>query len=139
VFSRAACNGYDDTCLRAGDGVGCLRHPDGRAGKRQVVGIKDVVQSIMLSIGNPTAIGEAFNVSGPSPFSYDVAAKYVSEKLDLPMVEFEVSEFNDFCIDMTKSRSVLGLNPEYDIFRIIDDAIAFRKAGRKRSDCLYPG
>jgi hypothetical protein len=55
------------------------------------------------------------------------------------MVEFEVSEFNDFCIDMTKSRSVLGLNPEYDIFRIIDDAIAFRKAGRKRSDCLYPG
>ena len=121
------------------DGVACLLHPGGRAGKRQVVGIKDVVKSLMLSIGNPTAIGEAFNVSGPAPFSYDVAAKYVSKKLDLPIVEFEVGEFNDFCIDMTKSRSVLGLNPEYDIFRIIDDAIAFRKAGKKRGDCLYPG
>ncbi len=121
------------------DAVACLLHSDGRAGKRQVVGIKDVVKSIMLSIGNPTAIGEAFNVSGPSPFSYDVASKYVSQKLDLPVVEFEASEFNDFCIDMTKSRSVLGLNPEYDIFRIIDDAIAFRKAGKKRTICLYPG
>ena len=121
------------------DAVACLLHPDGRAGKRQVVSIKDVVKSIMLSIGNPTALDEAFNVSGPTPFSYDAAAKYVSEKLDLPIVDFEVDEFNDFCIDMTKSRSVLGLNPEYDIFRIIDDAIAFRKAGKKRSDCLYPG
>ncbi len=121
------------------DGVACLLHPDGRPGKRQVVGIKDVVESIMLSIGNPTGIGEAFNVSGPSPFSYDVASKYVSQKLDLPVVEFTVSELHDFCIEMTKSRSVLGLNPQYDIFRIIDDAIAFRKAGKKRGDCLYPG
>ena len=121
------------------DAVACLRHPDGRAGKRQVVGIKDVVKSIMLSIGNPTAVGEAFNVSGPAPFSYDAVSKYVSEKLDLPIVEFEVSEYHDFCIDMTKARSVLGLNPEYDIFRVIDDAIAFRKAGKKRSECLYPG
>ncbi len=121
------------------DGVACLVHPDGEAGKRQLVGIKDVVKSIMLSIGNPTAIGEAFNVSGPSPFSYDVASKYVSEKLDLPVVEFEVSEFHDFCIDMTKSRSVLGFHPEYDIFKIVDEAIEFRKAGKKRSACLYPG
>ncbi|NIA06381.1 MAG: NAD-dependent epimerase/dehydratase family protein [Actinobacteria bacterium] len=121
------------------DAVACLLHPDGRAGKRQIVGIKDVVKSIMLSLGNPTAIGEAFNVSGPSPFSYDVAANYVSEKLNLPVVGFQVSEFHDFCIDMTKSRSVLGLNPQYDIFRIIDDAIAFRKSGKKQTTCLYPG
>ena len=121
------------------DGAACLLHANGAAGRRQIVGIKDVVQSIMLAIGNPSAVGEAFNVSGPSPFGYDVAAKYVSEKLGIPVVRFEVSEFNDFCIDMTKSRSVLGLNPEYDIFRIIDDAIGFRKSGKKRGECLYPG
>jgi len=121
------------------DGVACLIYPDGSAAKRHVVGIRDVVQSIMLSVGNPTAVGEAFNVSGPSPFSYDVAADYVAEKLDLPVVRFEVTEGHDFCIDMTKSRSVLGLDPEYDIFRIVDDAVEFRKAGGKRSPCLYPG
>jgi len=121
------------------DAVACLVHPDGSAGKRHIVGIQDVVQSIMLSVGNPTAIGEAFNVSGPSPFSYDVAADYMAKKLDLPIVRFEVSEAHDFCIDMHKSRSVLGLHPEYDIFRIIDDAVEFRRAGGKRSPCLYPG
>ena len=121
------------------DGVACLLHPDGRAGKRQIVGLKDVVKSVMLSLGNPTAVGEAFNVSGPAPFAYDVAARYVSEKLDLPVVNFVVDEFNDFCIDMTKSRSVLGLNPEYDIFRIVDEAVEFRKSGEKRADNLYPG
>jgi len=121
------------------DGVACLLHPDGRAGKRQIVGIKDAVKSIMLSIGNPTAIGEAFNVSGPSPFSYDVVANYVSEKLRLPVVEFEVSEFHDFCIDMTKSQSVLGFNPEYDIFKIIDDAIEFRRSGKTRTPVKFPG
>ncbi|MGI6415668.1 MAG: NAD-dependent epimerase/dehydratase family protein [Thermoguttaceae bacterium] len=119
--------------------VACLVHPDGSAGKRQIVGIKDVVRSILLAIGNPTAIGEAFNISGPSPFAYDVMADYVAKKLDLPVVRFEVSEFHDFCIDMSKSRAVLGFDPEYDIFRIVDDALEFRKAGRTRSTCLYPG
>jgi UDP-glucose 4-epimerase len=121
------------------DGVACLIHADGSAGKRQIVGIKDVVKSIMLAIGNPTAIGEAFNVSGPAPFSYDVLADYVARKLDLPVVRFEVGEFHDFCIDMHKSRSVLGFHPEYDIFRIVDDALQFRRDGKTRSICLYPG
>ena len=121
------------------DGVACLVHADGSAGKRHIVGIKDVVQSIMLAVGNQTAVGEAFNVSGPAPFAYDALADYVARKLDLPVVRFEVGEFHDFCIDMAKSRSVLGFNPEYDIFRIVDDALQFRKDGKTRTECLYPG
>lgn len=119
--------------------VACLVHADGSAGQRQIVGIRDVVQSVMLAIGNPTAIGHAFNVSGPAPFAYDVLADYVARQLDLPVVRFEVSEFHDFCIDMSKSRSVLGFQPQWDIFRIVDDAVRFRKEGKTRSTCLYPG
>ena len=121
------------------DGVACLVHADGSAGKRHIVALKDVVQSIMLAIGNQTAVGEAFNVSGPSAFAYDALADYVAEKLDLPVVRFEVGEFHDFCIDMAKSRSMLGFNPQYDIFRIVDDALQFRKDGKTRTECLYPG
>lgn len=121
------------------DAAACLIHVDGSAGKRHIVGLPDVVQSIMLAVGNETAIGEAFNVAAPSPFGYDVTADYIAQKLDLPVVKFEASEAHDFCIDMAKSRSVLGLNPEYDIFRIVDDAVAFRQAGGERSPCPYPG
>ena len=121
------------------DAVACLVHPNGSAGKRQIVGINDSVQAIMCALGNPTAIGEAFNVSGPAPFSYDVLASYVAQKLNLPVVRFEVGEFNDFRIDMSKSRSVLGFEPREDIFRIVDNAVAFREANKQRSICLYPG
>ena len=66
-------------------------------------------------------------------------ADYMAEKLDLPVVEFTNPEFHNFCIDLTKSRSVLGYNPEYDIFKIVDDAVAFRKADKKRTPTKYIG
>lgn len=121
------------------DGAACMLHPGGKPCIRHIVGIKDAVQSIMLAIDNHVTIGQAFNVSGPGPFSYDVLAKYISEKLDLPTVEFENPEYHDFSIDLTKSRSILGYDPTYDIFKIVDDAIAFRKAGKKRTPTKYIG
>lgn len=121
------------------DGVACLVHPDGRPGKRHIVGIKDVVHSIMLSIGNRASIGHAFAIVAPSAFTYDVMAKYVSEQLDIPVVEFVCEEYNDFEHCLAKSRSILGYNPQYDIFRIVDDAIAFRQAGGVRTPLKYPG
>ena len=84
-------------------------------------------------------LGEAFNVSSPSPFSYDVMSKYISEKLDIPVVEFDNPEFYDFSIDLSKSRAVLGYDPAYDIFKIVDDAVAFRKAGKQRTPTKYIG
>ena len=121
------------------DAVACMLNSDGSPSIRHIVGIKDVVQSIMLAIDNPITIGEAFNVSGPAPFSYKVMADYMAEKLDLPVVEFTNPEFHNFCIDLSKSRCVLGYNPEYDIFKIVDDAVAFRKAGKQRTPTKYIG
>ena len=121
------------------DGVAKLVHPGGKPGIRHVVGIKDVVQSVLLSIGNEAAIGEAFAIAGPAPFSYDRAANYVSEKLNLPAVEFEYDGFYDFRHNIAKARSILGYDPQYDILKIIDDAIAFRKSGQKRTETRYIG
>ena len=121
------------------DGVACMLNTTGSPSLRQIVGIKDVVQSIMLTVGNPVTLGEAFNVSGPAPFSYRIMAENVSEKMNLPVVEFTNPVAHNFCIDLSKSRSVLGYNPEYDIFRIVDDAIDFRKSGKKRTPTIYIG
>lgn len=121
------------------DAVAKLVHPDGKPGIRHIVGIKDVVQSVLLAIGNPAAIGHAFAIAGPAPFSYDQAAKYISEKLNLPIVEFEYDGFYDFCHNISKARAILGYNPQWDIFKIIDAAIEFRKAGKKRTPIKYIG
>jgi len=121
------------------DGVARLVHPGGKPGIRHIVGIKDVVQGVLLAIGNPSAIGQAFTITGPSAFSYGFAAEYISKRLDIPIVEFEYDGFHDFTHNIAKARSILGYNPEYDIVKIIDSAIEFRKSGRKRTPEKYIG
>jgi UDP-glucose 4-epimerase len=121
------------------DGVAKLVHPGGRPGLRHIVSIKDVVDSVLLAVGNEAAYRQAFNVSGPAPFSYSILAEYISERLDIPIVEFEYDIFHDFQIDLSKSRQILGYNPKVDIFGIVDSAIEFRKAGKKRMQLKYPG
>ena len=98
-----------------------------------------MIQGILLSIGNPAALGQAFAITGPAPFSYKVAADYAAKKLDLPVVEFECGYFHDFTHSIAKARSVLGYDPQYDITRIIDDALAFRRSGKKRTPLKYIG
>lgn len=116
-----------------------MDHMDGTPGMRHIVGINDVVQGIMLSIGNKAAIGKAFALAAPSPFTYDVLAKYISEKLDIPILNFKIPEFHDFQHDISLARSGLGYKPTQDIFKIVDDAIAFRDSGNKRIETKYIG
>jgi nucleoside-diphosphate-sugar epimerase len=104
-----------------------------------VVSIKDAVQAVMLAVGNESALYRAFNVSGPSPFSYEVLASHISKKLDIPVVAFTYDVFHDFQIDLNKSRSVLGYMPKHDILDIVDTAVEFRRSGKKRPELKYPG
>ncbi|MEK6645742.1 MAG: NAD(P)-dependent oxidoreductase [Candidatus Firestonebacteria bacterium] len=120
------------------NGVGCLLHPDKKPFIRHIVGILDVIQSFMLALGNKVAINQTFNIAAPSAFSYDILSKYISKKLDLPVVEFTSDNFYDFTIDITKAKSGLGYKPQYDIFKIVDSAIEFRKV-KKRNAVKYNG
>ena len=89
------------------------------------VDVRDVVQGLLLMLEHPAAVGEAFNLSGPSPFSYDQAIPYLAQKTGFPVV--------DACLpgptlrihhSTAKARGLLGYAPKYDIFSSIDDGIA---------------
>jgi len=121
------------------DGVGCLVHPGGKPYVRHIVAVDDVVHSILTALGNPQALCETFNVAAPAAFSYDVLSGYIGEKLDLPVVDFELEGSYDFSIDISKARAVLGYAPEHDVFRMVDEAIAFRESGKPRTDTHYGG
>lgn len=121
------------------DAAACMIHPDGTPCIRHIVALEDCITSVFCALGNPSALGHAFTVAAPSAFSYKVLADYISEKLDIPVVEFKNHIYHDFQHDLSKSRSILGFNPSYDIIRIVDNALKFRASGRKRSVCKYPG
>ncbi len=92
--------------------------------RRQIVHVDDVVQAFDRMLDNPAALGQAFNIAGPAPFDYRVAAEYLSRQLDIPTLELRCPDYHSFEINITRARSVLGYKPENDFFRMADRAIA---------------
>ena len=115
--------------VRAGEErIPILVDGDGVPFRRHIVHVDDVMQALGRMLGNPAALGQAFNIAGPAPFDYRVAAEYLSEKLGIPTIEIACPEYYPFEINITRARSVLGYAPENDIFRIADRAIEARAA-----------
>lgn len=94
--------------------------------RRHIVHVDDVMQAFDRMIDIPSAIGQSFNIAGPSAFDYRVAADYLSEKLDVPVIDIPNPQYHPFEINITRARTVLGYAPENDFFRMADRAIAAR-------------
>ncbi len=92
---------------------------------RHIVQIDDVMQAFGKILGNPSAIGESFNIAGPAPFDYRVAAEYLSAKMAIPTLEIGCPGYHSFAIDITKARTMLGYDPQYDFFAMADSALAY--------------
>lgn len=90
---------------------------------RHIVQIDDVMQAFGKIIGNPAAVGQSFNIAAPAPFDYRVAAEYLAAKMDLPTVEIVCPGYHSFAINITTARTMLGYDPQYDVFAMADSAL----------------
>ncbi len=112
--------------VRAGEEhVPILTDASGTPYYRHIVQIDDVMQAFGRAIGNPSAIGESFNIAGPAAFDYRVAADYLAEKMDLPTIEIPCPGYHSFAINITKARTMLGYDPQYDFFAMADSALEY--------------
>ncbi len=116
------------------DAVVALRHPDGTPMRRHIVAVEDCVQAYLLALKTEGIDGETFMIAMNDPFNYVEAAEYAAGKLGIETLELVDPVGQDFCIDTTKARYVLGYKPEYDIFRLIDKAVEFRRLGAQRRE-----
>ncbi len=121
---------------RGGDAAVALRHPEGRPMLRHIVAVEDCVQSFLLALRREGVEGQTFMIAMNDPFNYVEAATYAARQLGIETLDLVDPVGQDFCIDTTKARYVLGYQPQYDIFSLIDKAVQFRSSGearRKRS------
>ena len=111
--------------LRQGDNTLLLaRDADGQPYVFHFCDVRDIVQGLLLLIDNPAAIGEAFNLSGPAPFSFDTVIPYLAERTGYPWVEARIPGPPIRIHHSTaKARGLLGYTPQYDVFRSIDDGL----------------
>jgi len=104
-----------------------LADADGRPYKKHIGDVRDVVHGCVCALGCRDAIGQTIQLGGPAPFTWDEAVPYLSDRIGIPWVRAAcggVPTYYEY--DLTRAREVLGFNPEFDIFRMIDDAVAYR-------------
>ncbi len=100
--------------------------------RRHIVHVDDVMQAFDLMLGNPSALGQTFNIAAPEPFDYRVAAEHISKRLEVPTLEISSPKYYPFEINITRARAVLGYAPENDFFRMVDRAIAARQSEKRQ-------
>jgi UDP-glucose 4-epimerase len=105
-----------------------VRDERGRAWRKHVADVRDIVGGCIAALGNAAAVGQTFQLAGPAPFTWDDAVPYLSERTGIPYVEGTSSGVPTYYeYDLTKVRRLLGYEPQYDIHRMIDDALAFKR------------
>lgn len=105
-----------------------LKDEGGRPYKKHVADVRDIVQGCRLAMCAGDVSGETIQLAGPEPFTWADAVPYLSERLGIPYVETVLKgdpTFYEF--DLSRARRLLGFKPVYDIRRMIDDALAYRR------------
>jgi UDP-glucose 4-epimerase len=105
-----------------------LRDENGRSWRKHIADVRDIVGGCLAALGKPAASGETFQLAGPAPFTWEAAIPYLSERLGIPAIDVRLNAVPTYYeFDLTKARRLLDFQPQYDIFRMIDDALAFER------------
>ncbi len=105
------------------DQLVALTDLDGRPWRSHPTDVRDIVQGIVLALESEAAVGDTFNLLGPSAVASTEAARYLAERLDLPWSSIAVPLYMDTEISTTKARMILGYRPQIDFFRAVDDGL----------------
>jgi len=100
---------------------------EGRPWVVHPVDVRDIVQGLILAIEKEAAVNEVFNLVGPSAFGVNEAVKYISKRINMDYVTVNLpGRRMHIEISTAKARGLLGYKPKYDVYKIIDSAIAFK-------------
>ena len=83
----------------------------------------------LSALGKPEAIGETFHLAGPTPFTWEETVPYLAEKLSVDYVDVRLAENTPtyYEFSLAKGAQLIGYQPQFDIFKMIDSAIEFRQ------------
>ncbi|HEV2126754.1 MAG TPA: NAD(P)-dependent oxidoreductase, partial [Chloroflexota bacterium] len=105
-----------------------LKDDQGRPFKKHIAEVRDIVGGCLAALGRGEALGQTFQFAGPDAFTWDRVIPYLSERLNIPSIEAETIAIpTHYEYDISKAKRLLDFQPQYDIFRMIDDALAFKR------------
>jgi len=115
-----------ESTMNSEDQLVIPRGPDFRSWRKHISDVRDSVQGTLLVLENDEAIGEDFNILGPNPITWEQAVKYIAEKTDQSYIECRLNNYCEWELSNEKAKKILGYNPKYDIYKMIDSALDYR-------------
>jgi UDP-glucose 4-epimerase len=112
--------------------------PAGLPVKRNFVHVEDLVSAILLTLDNPHARQQTFNICMDEPVDYGDVGRYLAETRGLPMVEIR-TPYHSTWLDNAKAKFLLGWRPEYDLQKLIESSWVYRRAPEDPRVVWYPG
>jgi nucleoside-diphosphate-sugar epimerase len=105
------------------------RDEHGRSYKKHIADVRDIVQGFTDGLGKAGAIGQVFQLAAPTPYTWAETIPYLAAKLGVEYVDVNLADYvpTFYEFDMSKGQQRFGYQPRYDMFAMIDDAIAFRE------------
>jgi UDP-glucose 4-epimerase len=113
----------------AGERLLIARDENGRSYKKHIADVRDIVLGFLAALGKSEARGETFQLAGPKPFTWEETVPYLAKKLGVDYVDVRLADNTPtyYEFDLSKGARLIGYQPQFDIFKMIDSAIAFRQ------------
>jgi len=112
--------------------------PEGQAVRRNFVHVEDLVSAILLSIDNPKARQQLFNVCMDEPVDYRKVAQFLQETKGLPSVDVK-TQYQSTWLDNAKAKFLLDWKPKIDLKQLIEKAWSYDRAEEDPRKIWYPG
>lgn len=112
--------------------------PEGMPVKRNFVHVEDLVSAILLTLDQPKAHQQTFNICMDEPVDYGELADYLAQNYGLPSVPIK-TPYHSTWLDNTKAKFLLGWRPVYDLPKLIDAAWTYVRAEDDPRKVWYPG
>jgi len=112
--------------------------PEGQPVRRNFVHVEDLVSAILLSIDNPKARQQLFNVCMDEPVDYRKVSEYLHETQGLPSVDVK-TQYQSTWLDNAKAKFLLDWKPKIDLKQLVDRAWDYQRATDDPRKIWYPG
>ncbi|MEZ4862879.1 MAG: NAD(P)-dependent oxidoreductase [Caldilineaceae bacterium] len=113
--------------MQTPNAVCALMDTEGNSWGLPFTDVRDTVDGIIRVLESKDAVGQAFNLVGPSATSFVNVAKLIATHTDRPYLEVKMPFLWWFNVSNAKARSILGYEPRYTFADMIDSALAFRR------------
>ena len=99
---------------------------------RQWGDARDVAEGCLLTLENPCADGEVFNLGGAAPFSTGDLIEYITARTGYTSVKACLPTARPaWWISSEKAKEMLGYSPSRTVFAMVDEALADGLSGAK--------